>query len=307
MNSRDLEYLVAVAEELHFRRAAERCHVSQPTLSAQLRKLEGSLGVDLFERTKRRVKLTDVGAEIVAQARTILDSISQLQATAAMRRDPLSGDVSLGLPPTIGPFLIPILLDAAAHYLPALNIRFVEDLTDNLEAQLVDGSLDMAVLATTPVAAHLLETPLYEEPFWVALPTRHPLTRLDGLDISDLDIGELLLLSDGHCLRDQIYDVCGITDQRAALDHGPKTQKTSLTTILSLVGAGRGITLVPAMSLSAGWMTDAGIAVRRLETQKASRKLRLVYRKSYYRTQLVEKLADVIAGAVPDTVKPVRR
>ena len=193
------------------------------------------------------------------------------------------------------------------RYLPDIRLDLVEDFTDHLEQQLADGQLDIAILATSPTRKILAEIKLYDEPFWVALPNNHPLTQRDSVDIEQIEPSEMLLLSDGHCLRDQIYEACKLDRTRAFDDRGPKTQKTSLSTILSLVGSGDGITLVPAMSLSDAWATDSGIAVRPEQSGTAGRTVRLTHRKGYPRMALVEKLADIVAGIVPDTVQPSRR
>ncbi len=307
MNTRDLEYLVAVAEELHFGRAAERCHASQPALSGQLRKLEDRLGVQVFERTKRHVRLTEIGKPIVARAREILQQVKAMEDIAAAHKDPFVGACTLGMPPTIGPFLTPLLLPAMKHYLPEVRLELIEDFTDHLEQQLADGALDLAILATSPTRKILSEIVLYEEPFWVAMPNDHPLTRDETVAIEQIEPRELLLLSDGHCLRDQIYEACKLDRSRERGDHGPRTQKTSLSTILSLVGSGEGVTLVPAMSLAGGWVTDAGISVRREQSGTAGRTVRLTHRKGYPRMALVERLADIVAAIVPNTVHPSRR
>ncbi|MEM7292483.1 MAG: LysR substrate-binding domain-containing protein [Pseudomonadota bacterium] len=307
MNTRDLEYLVAVAEELHFGKAAERCNASQSGLSGQIRRLEERLGVSVFERTKRHVILTDIGAKIIEHAKTILRSVDDLERFADSNRDPLGGTVTLGMPPTIGPYLTPLLLKATKHFLPGLQIELLEDFTSELEDQLVNGRLDLAVLATPPEDYRLDDIHLYEEPFWFAIPNKHPLAKQETVDVNTIDTRELLLLADGHCLRDQVREVCSLQQSRNSEHESARTLRTSLSTILSLVGAGEGITLVPAMSLSSSWVTDAGISVRRESSGSAQRKVRLTYRRAYHRTDLVEKLADVIAGIVPDTVKPARR
>ena len=307
MNIRDLEYLVAVAEELHFGRAAERCHASQPALSGQLRKLEDRLGVTLFERTKRHVRVTAIGERIVAQAKDILRRVDAITATAAAHRDPFVGPCSLGMPPTIGPFLTPLLLPAMKHYLADVRLDLVEDFTDNLEDHLTAGDLDLAILATRPTRPGLSEAVLYEEPFWVALPNGHALAIDDTVDVAEIAPRELLLLSDGHCLRDQIYEACNLGTLKSGDAAGPQTQRTSLSTILALVGSGAGVTLVPAMSLSDAWVTDAGISVRPERSGTAGRTVRLVHRNGYPRMALVEKLADIVAGIVPNTVRPTRR
>lgn len=307
MNIRDFEYLVAVSEELHFGRAAARCNASQPALSGQLRKLEQRYGVRFFERSTRHVHLTMEGEQFVQRARVILKQIAELETLAETLADPFSGTVSFGMPPTIGPYLIPLLLPALKHYVPELKLEPIEDFTDNLEAQLVSGDLDIAILATVPTHRNLVEIILYEEPFWIAMPGDHPLSRQDTVDVDAIDPGELLLLSDGHCLRDQIHEVCKLNRKFSQDDPGPRTQRTSLSTILSLVGAGSGVTLVPAMSISGAWVTDAGIAIRPEKSGTAGRTVRLAYRQGFPRHVLVEKLADIVAGIVPNTVHPVRR
>ncbi|MBT5433926.1 MAG: LysR family transcriptional regulator [Rhodospirillaceae bacterium] len=307
MNTRDLEYLVAVAEELHFGRAATRCNASQPALSGQLRKLEERLGVTLFERTKRHVGLTGIGGRIVGQAREILRNVAAMEQLAAAHKDPLVGACRIGMPPTIGPYLTPLLLPVIKRYLPHITLELIEGLTDRLEDRLTDGALDVAILATSPTRTNLTEIVLYDEPFWIAMPNDHPLTDQDVVDVTQIEPGELLLLSDGHCLRDQIYDACKLDRTLTRRNGGPRTQQTSLATILALVGAGEGITLVPAMSLASGWVTDSGIAVRSEESGTAGRTVRLTLRKAYPRMALVEKLADIIAACLPNTVHPARR
>ena len=225
MNTRDLEYLVAVADELHFGRAAERCHVSQSALSGQLRKLEDQLGVMVFERTRRHVRLTESGEGIVAQAREILRQVETLKTIAAAKRDPFAGVCSLGMPMTIGPFLTPLLLPAVRQYLPDLQLDLVEDFTDHLEEELADGTLDMAILATSPTHRNLSEIILYDEPFWVALPNDHPLAREEVVDVEQVDPGEMLLLSDGHCLRDQVYEACKLDRTRSRSDQAREPRK----------------------------------------------------------------------------------
>ena len=306
MNIRDLKYAVAVADLGHFGRAAEACHVSQPTLSGQVRKLEDHLGIALFERTKRSVRVTAAGEELIAHARTLLVLADLIEETAKARGDPLSGPLRIGMIPTIGPYLTPILLPLMARGLPNAELRLLEDVTQALESALIDGSIDAAVLATPAGDSRLDEIPLYEEPFWVALPHRHKLAQADEeeVDVSDIRADDLLLLADGHCLRDQVLSFCS-----RALDSEPnvKTQRTSLTTLLALVGAGAGATLVPAMSLAGGWVTDSGIALRREKSGTASRSVRLAFRKSYPRRAMLDRLADLICAALPDTVYPERR
>lgn len=304
MNLRDLEYAVAVARLGHFGRAARCCGVSQPALSAQIRKLEDRLGVALFERTKRTVRTTPAGEEILPHARAILDLARRIEETARARSDPLSGPLRLGTIPTIGPWLTPRLLPSAAHGLPRCDLRLSEAITETLEQALEEGRLDAAITATAPARPRLAETALYEEPFWVALPRGHPLARDEDVDIHDIGDREFLLLADGHCLSAQVLRFCA-----EALRHRPaaRTQYTSLATILALVGAGAGVTLVPATSLAGSWVTDSGIALRRERSGAARRTVRLVFRESFPRRAVLDKLADIVCAIAPDTVVPERR
>lgn len=304
MNIRDLKYAVAVADLCHFGRAAEACFVGQPTLSAQIRKLEQELGVTLFERTKRSVRVTPIGEEIVTQARTLLASADLITETAKASLDPLSGPLRLGMIPTIGPYLTPTLLPSLLHGLPKVQLGLSEDTTEILERQLLDGQIDAAITATDVADRRLSEIALFDEPFWIALPRDHNLATQDEVALKDIAAEDLLLLEDGHCLSDQVVSFCA-----DAFRTGPKvsTQHTSLMTILALVGAGVGVTLVPALSLRGSWVTDSGIVMRKEKSRKALRTVRIAFRTTFPRKPLLEKLADIVGASVPDTVSPVRR
>ena len=303
MNVRDLEYVVAVADQGHFGRAAAACHVSQPALSGQIRKLEDRLGVELFERNKRMVRITPAGAEVVSRARTILELVDTIEEGARARRDPLSGPLRLGMIPTIGPSLTPLLLRPMALHLPNVELGLSEDLTVSLEGRLRDGRIDAAILATPVNDPRLAEMPLYDEPFRVALPTEHPLARREAVDVSEIGREQFLLLEDGHCLRDQVLSWCS---ERLRTRPEVRTQDTSLTTLLALVGAGAGITLAPAMSVARGWTGDRGVVIRPERSGRALRSIRLAFRKSFPRQALLRRLADIVREIVPDTVFPRR-
>ncbi len=296
MNIRDLEYVVAVADEKHFGRAAEICNVSQPALSGQIRKLEDYLGVALFERTNRSVQVTPVGEKIAAQARQLITLSHEIIATAQSARDPLSGEFRLGMIATIGPYLSPLILSAIRNELPNLSLTLTEGFTSDLEDALLNGDLDGAILATAPGDSNLQEIILYDEPFWIALPEKHALARRKTVDLDDLPAEELLLLTDGHCLRDQVLDVC----HTATGATNANTRETSLETLLALVAAGDGVTLVPALSRPRdGWARGA-IVTRREASGAAGRIVRLVYRSTFPRTELLARLAAIVRAAVPE-------
>ena len=307
MNTRDLEYIVAVSETEHFGKAAERCNVSQPALSGQIKKLEERLGIVLFERTNRSVHVTELGSEIVRRARQILSQVEELESTARAFADPFSGPLHIGMIHTIGPYLAPLLLSEVRRRLPKTVPHLIEDMTANLEAALLEGAIDAAILSTVPTDAKLEEIPLYDEPFWVALPQRHRLAAQDAVGLAEIEPSELLLLADGHCLRDQVTEAFGMDGRVRTSLAEPSTQRTSLTTLLSLVGADHGVTLVPAMSLGGSWLTDSGVVIRPEQSGTAGRTVRLVFRRSFPRRAVLEKVADVIAAIVPNTVAPRRR
>ncbi len=304
MNLRDLKYIVSVAELGHFGRAAERCYVSQPALSGQIAKLENELNVKLFERNRRWVQVTPEGEQIVAYAKSILSLAEEIKTCAQAAANPYSGILRLGMIPTIGPYLTPNLLPAIKRNLPQLELDMVESKTYELEKSLLEGHIDAAILATKVEHSNLAEIFLYDEPFWVAVPYQHPLALLDTIDVNSISAEEFLVLEDGHCFRDQVISFC-----ETAIEANPnfKTKHTSLTTILSMVGAGSGVTLVPAMSLAGTWVTDAGIATRKEATGSAVRSVSLVYRKTYPRRRLLDRFADIICAGLPDTVNPARR
>ena len=257
----------------------------------------------LFERTKRSVRITLVGAEIVAQARTLL-AADLIEETAKARLDPLSGPLRLGMIPTIGPYLTPTLLPSLRHGLPKVELDLSEDLTEVLERQLLGGRIDAAIIATDNTDRRLSEIMLFDEPFWIALPRDHRLAARDEVALKDIAAEELLLLEDGHCLSEQVVSFCA-----EAFRTGPRisTQHTSLMTILALVGAGAGVTLVPALSLRGSWVTDSGIAVLKEKSRKVHRAVRIAFRTPFPRRLLLEKLGDIVCASVPDTVSPARR
>lgn len=303
MNLRDLEYVTAVADHGHFGRAAEACAVSQPTLSGQILKLEKELGVAIFERDGRTIRLTQAGESILAHARAAVAAAAAVQAAARAARDPLAGALRIGVIPTVGPYLAPWLLPAAARALPAAPIRLFEDITERLLGLLGEGRLDAAALATDPPRGGRLESlPLYDEPFLLLVARDHPLAGLPCVDVRDLDPKSLLLLADGHCLRDQTLDLCGGPEFGAA---GADMRATSLETLLHLTAAGQGVTLAPLLAIRS-WkaLTQSVVAVP-LARETALRKVQLVFRRDMPRRAALEILAQTARDAVR-TATPAR-
>lgn len=301
MNIRDLTYIRSVAKLRHFGQAADACNVSQPALSNQIKKLELELGVTLFERNNRSVKITEVGREIVTLAGEALGVIDNIYSTAQNAGDPLSGSFRMGSIPTISPYLIPDFVKQARLAMPKLNLEFTEDITERLNAALIDGTLDAAILATPVESPKLTAIPIYDEPFWAVYPLSHTLKSQDLIRTKDLPADELLLLTEGHCFRDQTLDVCKI--ETASQKHSIRA--TSLETIINMVAAEQGITLVPAMALSGGWMTDKGVLTTKLEDPNAYRRIYLTFRKTFSRKQLIEEVAKTIRQQLGDSVRLV--
>ncbi len=298
MNIRDLSYITAVARHGHFGRAAESCHVSQPALSSQIKKLEQELGVKIFERDNKSVRLTEVGAELVKLADEALKITERMRLTASAARDPLSGHLKLGFIPTIAPYLVPHFVRHCREALPNLQVGFQEDITDRLNQYLQDGRLDVAILATPPDDSRFEALPLYDEPFWVVFPTGHDLRLMKGIRVDDLPEDELLLLSEGHCFRDQALDVCRI-DSRPEIQ---SVRATSLETLVNMVAAGLGITLLPAMAVGGSWLKDYGLETEKLNDSKAYRRIYLTFRKTFPRRPLIQKLANILCQNLPDAV-----
>ncbi|MBK1842617.1 LysR family transcriptional regulator [Azospirillum sp. YIM B02556] len=242
LSLRDLEYVVAVAELRHFGRAAERCAVSQPSLSAQIRKLEEALGLSLFERTSRKVLLTPRGEAVVAQARTVLEEARRLLALADGSEGALTGRLRLAAIHTLGPYLFPHILPPLRKAWPELTLILSEGRTDSLLEDLRDGRLDAVLLALPVETDGLVAEPLFFEPFLLAHPAGHRLGSAPHLSLADLDPSELLLLEEGHCLRDQALAACGLSAR------GGGVHATGLETLRHMVAAGAGCTLMPLLA-----------------------------------------------------------
>jgi LysR family transcriptional regulator, hydrogen peroxide-inducible genes activator len=287
---KDLRYLVAVADAKHFGRAAERCFVSQPTLSAQLKKLEEYLGVQLIERAPKRVQLTEAGHEIVERARRVLEASDDIVELAKGHRDPLAGRIRLALLPTIGPYLLPNVAGKLRKALPRLELMLYEYQTDPMLAKLHSGEIDVGILAL-PVAMDGLEVlELHKEPFMVALPSNHRLAQRASIKVEDLANETLLLLEDGHCLRDQALDICSATSMHEKQDF----RATSLETLRQMVAAGVGITLLPELAGRCAYGAARGVSIKPFVKPVPTRTIGAVWRKSSARRDVIMALAKQI-------------
>jgi LysR family transcriptional regulator, hydrogen peroxide-inducible genes activator len=304
MNLRDLKYIIAVAETHHFGKAAERCFVSQPTLSGQIKKLEDELGVAIFERTNRSVEITPAGKEILNHARQIMEQADVIQQLARAHQDPLAGPLRIGAIPTLSPYLMPLILVPLNKQHPQMKLVLSEEMTDTLLARLHNHEIDAALLATPVEEPDLEATPLFDEPFWVAYPRKHPFYTKEKITQRDLEAENLLLLAEGHCLAKQAMDVCHLKE-RQTQGAMSDLRAASLETLIQLVGAGFGITLVPALAMRGSWTSGSGVVAQPLKTANASRRISLVFRHSFPRRAALEAFAQIILGSLPNTVQVV--
>lgn len=294
MTLTELRYILAVARERHFGRAAESCFVSQPTLSVSIKKLEGELGVVIFERGGAEITTTPIGAEIVEQAQRVLDEASRVKEIADHGRDPLSGPLRLGVIYTIGPYLLPRIIRALIDRYPAMPMILQENFTVRLLEMIRTGEVDVAVLAEPFDTSGLETQALYDEDFIVAVPRGHPWSRRASVTSLDLKEETMLLLGVGHCFRDQVLEVCPEAARFAA--HSAGIQRTvegsSLETIRHMVAEGLGITVLPRMSVT----SDDDPLLRFIPFRKPApnRRVVLAWRKSFTRTPAIEALRDVI-------------
>ncbi len=299
MNLRDLRYLVAVGEYRHFGNAAEACFVSQPTLSTQIKKLERELGVELIERGSRQVMLTDVGAEVVERAKRMLAEADGIRDVTMRAQDPESGSLRLGLFPTLAPYLLPHVVGELHAQFPKLELLLVEEKTEVLLQRLRDGQLDVALMARPIRHEQLHEEYLFTEDFVLAVPSRHQLAGSDTeVGLTTLAAEPVLLLEEGHCLRDQALSVCQIAgaSERAGF------RATSLETLRQMVAAGVGVTLLPELATRPPIPQSEDVALLRFSDPVPNREIAMYWRKSSVYDDLLPRVAEVIRSIAGELV-----
>jgi LysR family transcriptional regulator, hydrogen peroxide-inducible genes activator len=296
MTLRELRYLVALADREHFGRAAEDCHISQPTLSTQIRKLEEYLGATLIERNAKSFALTPVGQSVVQHAREILSQVDELLTITRLPRGPLAGPLNLGIIPTLAPYFLPSFIPLTKRHYPRLQLVVHEDLTEHLLEQLRTYQVAAAVLALPVQDETLEQLPLFDEPFWFACPHGHRLSSAAWVSESDLREESLLLLADGHCLRGQALAACGRRPEgEESLDD---FRAASLETICQLVAAGFGSTLLPALATHPP-VGELPFAIVPIRSANASRRIGLVWRRGYPKANDLSCLAHLINAHLP--------
>jgi len=301
MTLQELKYLVALAEHGHFGKAAESCFITQSTLSTQIKKLEDFLGVTLFDRSLKRVTPTPIGKEILQAARNIVEEADRIRELAKHAQDPMSRTIHLGVIPTLGPYYLPHALTLVHKKHPGLRMLLREEMTPQILEHLLDGKLDAGLLALPVTDDSLRVEPLFYEPFYAALPAGHALAKHAVLKVSDIMGEKLLLLDEGHCLRDQALDVCGSGSRGRE-----EVRATSLETLRQMVGMGLGLTLLPALSVDAGPRVNRkAVEVRPFKTPPPGRTIALVWRKRAPFPETFERLAQTLKNSLPDDVNPV--
>ena len=302
MTLTEMRYIVALARERHFGRAAEACHVSQPTLSVALKKVEGQLGAALFERTAADVRITSLGERIVAQAKRVLDEAVRLEEIAGTVGDPLSGPLRLGVIYTIAPYLLPQLIPALHREAPAMPLFLKEDFTANLIPALKSGELDVIVIALPFAEAGLVAQPVYDEPFRVVVPSGHAWATRQTVAADELEGQDLLLLGQGNCFRDQVLESCPRLSEPDAL--ADSLEGSSLETIRYMVASGAGVAVMPSTAADPLVDRESMVKVLPFAGQSPSRTVGLVWRVTFPRPQAIDAvraalLSCSLPGATP--------
>jgi LysR family hydrogen peroxide-inducible transcriptional activator len=299
MNLRALQYFVKLADLKHFSNAANACFVSQPTLSTQIRKLEDELGVQLVERAPKNIMLTPVGADVAERARLVLSDIDQIRAVARRAGDPSDGKLRVGLFPTLAPYLLPHVVPVIRKNYPNLSLHLAEEKTEVIVRMLQQGELDAALLAL-PISEDGLEVEiLFEEPFVLAVPDNHPLRTKTQVTLADLNGNELLLLDEGHCLREHALEVCALAGANERVDF----HATSMETLRQMVAADVGITLMPMLSVKPPIARTGNLFFLPFADPAPSRTIALVWRSSSALSDFLRELAPCFQSLPPGLLK----
>ena len=304
MTLTELRYIVAVARERHFGRAAETCFVSQPTLSVAVKKLEEELGVTLFERGPGEVSVTPAGRRIVEQAQRVLEEASRIREIAAAGKDPLAGPLRLGAIYTIGPYLLPKLIPILRRSAPAMQLLIQENFTHRLAEELRSGEVDVILVALPFEAPGVMTRAVYDEPFMVAVPKGHPWEGRKRVTSEELTSESLLLLGEGHCFRDQVLEICHTVRARERSPLAKTVEGGSLETIRQMVAGGVGVTVLPATSTATTGGANELIRILPFARPVPTRRVGLAWRRSFPRPQAIEALRKaILATNLPQVEK----
>lgn len=305
MTLTDLRYLVALAHERHFGRAAEKCHVSQPTLSVAVKKVEDELGVQLFERSASEVKITETGRRIVSQAEKVLMEAGQIHEIAAAGKDPLAGPLRVGVIYTIGPYLLPRLIPRVHKLAPRMPLIIQENFTARLAEALKRGELDVIIISLPFEEAGIVAQPLYDEPFRILMPSDHPWTASERIEAEHLAEDQLLLLGAGNCFREQVLEVCPSCRNVGGLQR--TLEGSSLETIRHMVATGLGVTVLPSSATDEITTQNPLLAIRPFVEPEPSRRVALAWRVTYPRSGAIDVLRAAVLDSDLPGVRPVSR
>jgi LysR family hydrogen peroxide-inducible transcriptional activator len=299
-----LEYILAVAKYGHFSKAAEECHITQPTLSQQIQKLEADLNLVLFDRSKKPILLTDAGKKLIQQAQIILSEVHKFESLAKHQPNEISGELSLAVIPTLAPYILPLFLKKMVTAYPDLKLQIREMQTERILAALENDELDVGLLATPLNAPQMLEYPLFYEPFHLFVSQDHPLAKKTKIKQSDLKFDDIWLLTEGHCLRSQVLELCSLPKERKEkkqLDF----ESGSIETLERLVVTNGGYTLIPELALSTS-QSFKHIRIKEFERPIPSRQVGLIYRRHQYKLPLIEALGENIIASLPEKIRKLR-
>ena len=295
MTITQLKYALAIAEHKNFTKAAEKCFVTQPTLSTQIQKLEDELDVVIFDRGKKPIELTDVGQKIVNQAKNIVNEAERIQDIVDQQKGFIGGEFKLGIIPTIMPTLLPMFLNNFIKKYTKVKLKIEELTTEEILSRLNDGHLDAAIAATPLESENVKERPLYYEPFVAYIPTNHRLRDKQMIEVADLDLDDMLLLEDGHCFRDGVINLCkSFKDQ---MDDNFQLESGSIETLIKLSNEGLGMTLLPYMH-TLDIKEKQNVNLRYFDEPSPAREVSLIYHKSELKMQIINALHDVISGVI---------
>lgn len=299
MNLSELRYIVSLANERHFGRAAAACHVTQPTLSVAVKKLEVELGVPLFERASHDVRVTRAGERVVEQAQRALEAIESVRQVAQLESDQLGRRLRIGAIYTIGPYIFPKLIKKLRRLAPNMPLVVEENFTARLSEKLKAGELDVIIISLPYAAPNILTVPLYKEPFVVLLPAGHPLTKRKSLHPEQLEGESILMLGEGHCFRDQVVEACpACASKSIGSDNAVYTAEgSSLETVRHMVASGMGVTVLPNSAAGSSLYTETQLAVRPFVKPSPSRQVALAWRASFPRPKVVDVLREAFSIA----------
>lgn len=301
-----LEYLIAVDRERHFGKAAKACHVSQPSLSAQIQKVEEELGIVVFDRTRKPILTTEVGAKIIKQAQSVLKEHKKLLNIPIDSQGELSGDFELAVIPTLSPYLLPHFLSQFAQSYPQVNIRVNEYKTDDIIKKLENDELDAAILVTPLANDHIIERHLFFEPFYGYMGSGHPLAKKKTLGERDLLGDDLWLLEEGHCFRDQVLKVCSL-DRRSSVLGNVEFSSGSLETLKNLVRSSEGYTLLPELAVLDLSEEEKKQFVKKFQKPVPTREVSLVHSRVFLKEGIIEALEDTILNCLPKKIKSLKK